>query len=53
MPTLFKADNYNLVTLIQQIDIGAIGLPDIQRPFETTPLNLLRWVPRSHQLRKP
>ena len=33
MPTLFKEVNYNLNTLIQQIDLGAIGLPDIQRPF--------------------
>jgi len=33
MPTLFKEVNYNLATLIQQIDLGALGLPDIQRPF--------------------
>lgn len=33
MPTLFKEVNYNLATIIQQIDLGAIGLPDIQRPF--------------------
>lgn len=33
MPTLFKEVNYNLATLIQQIDLGVIGLPDIQRPF--------------------
>jgi len=33
MATLFKEVNYNLVTLIQQIDLGIIGLPDIQRPF--------------------
>ncbi len=33
MATLFKEVNYNLTTLIQQIDLGIIGLPDIQRPF--------------------
>lgn len=33
MATLFKEVNYNLQTLIQQIDMGMIGLPDIQRPF--------------------
>ncbi|MEZ7500805.1 DUF262 domain-containing protein [Flavobacterium sp. Arc3] len=33
MATLFKEVNYNLQTLIQQIDMGVIGLPDIQRPF--------------------
>lgn len=33
MPTLFKEVNYNLAALVQQIDLGAIGLPDIQRPF--------------------
>ncbi|QHT65409.1 DUF262 domain-containing protein [Rhodocytophaga rosea] len=33
MPTLFKEVNYNLATIIQQIDLGIIGLPDIQRPF--------------------
>lgn len=33
MPTLFKEVNYNLATLIQQIDLGIIGLPDLQRPF--------------------
>lgn len=33
MATLFKEVNYNLQTLIQQIEMGIIGLPDIQRPF--------------------
>lgn len=33
MATLFKEVNYNLTSLIQQIDLGVIGLPDIQRPF--------------------
>jgi hypothetical protein len=33
MATLFKEVNYNLTTLIQQINLGVIGLPDIQRPF--------------------
>lgn len=33
MPTLFKEVNYNLASLIQSIDLGKIGLPDIQRPF--------------------
>lgn len=33
MATLFKEVNYNLQTLINNIDIGMIGLPDIQRPF--------------------
>ncbi|MEZ4517440.1 MAG: DUF262 domain-containing protein [Chloroflexota bacterium] len=30
---LFKQVHYNLGSLIQFIDIGQIGLPDIQRPF--------------------
>jgi hypothetical protein len=33
MATLFKEVSYNLAGLIQQIDMGIIGLPDIQRPF--------------------
>jgi hypothetical protein len=33
MATLFKEVGYNLTSLIQQIDLGIIGLPDIQRPF--------------------
>jgi len=33
MATVFKEVQYNLMTLIQNIDMGAIGLPDIQRPF--------------------
>ena len=33
MATLFKEVSYNLATLIQQIEMGIIGLPDIQRPF--------------------
>lgn len=33
MATLFKEVSYNLQTLIQNIDMGIIGLPDIQRPF--------------------
>lgn len=31
--TLFKEVNYTLSKLIEDIDIGEIGLPDIQRPF--------------------
>lgn len=31
--TLFKEVNYNLSKLIADIDMGEIGLPDIQRPF--------------------
>lgn len=34
MAQLFKQVDYNLVTLIQNIDMGVIGLPDIQRPFK-------------------
>lgn len=33
MATLFKEVSYNLQALIQNIDLGIIGLPDIQRPF--------------------
>ena len=33
MVKLFKEVKYDLTTLIQQIDLGIIGLPDIQRPF--------------------
>lgn len=33
MATLFKEVSYNLQTLIQNIDMGIIGLPDIQRQF--------------------
>ena len=31
--TLFKEVNYSLSKLIEDIDVGEIGLPDIQRPF--------------------
>jgi hypothetical protein len=31
--TLYKTTSYNLRKLIDDIDIGTIGLPDIQRPF--------------------
>lgn len=30
---LFKQVNYNLTSLVQFIELGQIGLPDIQRPF--------------------
>jgi uncharacterized protein with ParB-like and HNH nuclease domain len=33
MPTLFKKVDYTLSGLLSYIDIGDIGLPDIQRPF--------------------
>jgi hypothetical protein len=33
MATNFKQVNYTLATLIDQIDLGVIGLPDLQRPF--------------------
>ena len=33
MSILFKKVDYNLQSLIHQIDMGTIGLPDIQRPF--------------------
>lgn len=36
MPTLFKEVSYNLTTLIQHIDMGIIGLPDIQRHLSGT-----------------
>lgn len=35
--TLFKEVGYSLSKLIEDIDIGEIGLPDIQRPFVWTP----------------
>ncbi len=31
--TLFKEVSYSLAKLIQDIEMGEIGLPDIQRPF--------------------
>ncbi len=31
--TLFKEVNYSLSVLLEDIDMGEIGLPDIQRPF--------------------
>ena len=31
--TLFKDSSYNLQSLISKIELGEIGLPDIQRPF--------------------
>lgn len=34
--TLFKQVGYSLSKLIEDIDIGEIGLPDIQRPFVWT-----------------
>lgn len=33
MPTVFKKVDYNLSGLLHYIDMGDIGLPDIQRPF--------------------
>jgi hypothetical protein len=33
MTTLFKKVDYSLAKLIQDIDMGEIGLPEIQRPF--------------------
>src|SRR5205085_7517539 len=34
--TLFKEVSYSLSKLIEDIDMGEIGLPDIQRPFVWT-----------------
>jgi uncharacterized protein with ParB-like and HNH nuclease domain len=31
--TLFKEVNYSLAKLVQDIEMGEIGLPEIQRPF--------------------
>ena len=31
--TLFKQVNYTVASLVEFIDLGQIGLPDIQRPF--------------------
>jgi len=31
--TVFKQVNYTLSSLVDSIEIGNIGLPDIQRPF--------------------
>lgn len=31
--TLFKEVTYSVTKLIEDIEIGEIGLPDIQRPF--------------------
>ena len=31
--TLFKEVSYNLAKLIEDIEMGEIGLPEIQRPF--------------------
>jgi len=31
--TVFKQVNYDLNSLIKYIELGEIGLPDIQRPF--------------------
>ena len=33
MTTLFKEVGYSLSKLIEDIDVGEIGLPEIQRPF--------------------
>ena len=33
MTTLFKEVGYSLSKIIEDIDVGEIGLPDIQRPF--------------------
>lgn len=33
MSTLFKEVGYSLAKLIDDIEMGEIGLPDIQRPF--------------------
>ncbi|MDR1708066.1 MAG: DUF262 domain-containing protein [Prevotella sp.] len=33
MATLFRDVDYNLQSLMNDIDKGVIGLPDIQRPF--------------------
>lgn len=33
MATLFREVKYTLQSLISDIDMGVIGLPDIQRPF--------------------
>jgi phosphatidylserine/phosphatidylglycerophosphate/cardiolipin synthase-like enzyme len=32
--TLFKEVSYSLSKLVQDIEMGEIGLPDIQRPFD-------------------
>lgn len=33
MATLFREVNYKLQALVNDIDMGIVGLPDIQRPF--------------------
>lgn len=36
MTTLFKEVNYSLAKILEDIEMGEIGLPDIQRPFVWT-----------------
>lgn len=31
--TIFTQVNYDVASLVKDIDLGVIGLPDIQRPF--------------------
>ena len=38
--TLFKKVDYTLAKLIQDIEMGEIGLPEIQRPFVWTKANV-------------
>ena len=55
--TLFKKVDYNLTKLIHDIEMGEIGLPDIQRPFvwQTTKVrdlfdSMYRGYPVGHSL---
>lgn len=38
--TLFKEVNYSLESLVGNLDMGEIGLPDIQRPFVWKPVKV-------------
>jgi len=48
--TLFKEVGYSLPKLIQDIDMGEIGLPNIQRHFVWIPVFLLPCVHSLHTL---
>jgi hypothetical protein len=48
MKTCFKRVDYDLSSLLHYLDIGDIGLPDIQRPFVWSNAKVRDWFDSMH-----
>ena len=51
--TLFTTTNYPVNALIEDIDLGKIGLPELQRPFVWPNVNVRNFLTRYSKATRP